>query len=79
LKVPLFTLVHLRDGREYIIHAGSPAFIAEVVKEDGYIDIKVRHIFGPKSTENPQQLAGLMSRMGDWYTYRQNGQDQKKG
>jgi hypothetical protein len=69
-KAPLFVHVRLRDGRELVVHAKFPEFLATVThNSDGTIDINPKNWLCDQSKIDVQSLAGLMRRMGDWYYF----------
>lgn len=69
-KAPLFVHVRLRDGRELVVHAKFPEFIAAVThNSDGSTDINPRHWLCDQNNIDVNNLAGLMRRMGDWYFF----------
>jgi hypothetical protein len=67
---PKFLLAFDRDfDKKFVVHTQDPIVIAEV-KEDPnekFIDLEAVAHDSQAHTQDPNRLAGLMRRMGDWY------------
>ena len=64
--LPKFLLAQNRENtRQFVVHTQEPLCIAEIHKNE--TDIELKGVAIEQSNIDPQRLAGLMSRMGDWY------------
>lgn len=57
-------------GEEYVIHTQRPRFIAKRVYDNPATDFEIVDEIDNIVTAfagDPQKIAGLMSRLGDWY------------